>query len=88
MHRLLLSCPRLAAVSITCPVINSPLHRLPRSPPHPPCPRRHLGLGSFGEWSEAKRLEFLSAELASKRPLIPPAMPFSPDAQEVIDTLK
>lgn len=53
---------------------------------HPP--RRHLGLGSYGEWEEARRLEWLTAELRGKRPLIPPTMPFSPDAKEVMDTLK
>lgn len=49
---------------------------------------QHLGLGSYGEWEESKRLEWLTAELRGKRPLIPPSMPFSPDAKEVVDTLK
>lgn len=64
------------------------LHPAP-TPPHCPLPtRRHLGLGSYGQWDEDKRLAFLTAELSGKRPLIPPSMPFSPDAQEVMDTLK
>ena len=63
-------------------------HRPPTHPPaHPPrC--RHLGLGSYAEWDEDARLAFLTTELQGRRPLIPPAMPFSPDAQEVVDTLK
>lgn len=62
----------------------------PYTPPPPPTPPhpRHLGLGSYGEWEEAKRLEWLTAELRGKRPLIPPSMPFSADAKEVMDTLK
>ncbi|KAL4519094.1 hypothetical protein Ndes2526A_g00199 [Nannochloris sp. 'desiccata'] len=48
----------------------------------------HLGLGSYNEWDEEKRLEWLVAELEGRRPLIPPAMPFSEDAKEVLDTLK
>jgi len=31
---------------------------------------RYLGIGSYIEWDEATRLNFLTAELASKRPLI------------------
>lgn len=50
--------------------------------------RRHLGLGSYAEWDEDKRLAFLSEELGGRRPLIPPAMPFSPDCKEVMETLK
>jgi phosphoenolpyruvate carboxylase len=48
----------------------------------------HLGLGSYNEWDEEKRLEWLVTELEGRRPLIPPAMPFSGDAKEVLDTLK
>ncbi len=50
--------------------------------------RRYLGLGSYAEWDEEARLAFLEAELGGKRPLIPPSMPFSPDAREVMDTLR
>ena len=31
---------------------------------------RYLGIGSYSEWDEGTRLNFLTAELASKRPLI------------------
>lgn len=48
----------------------------------------HLGMGSYNEWEEDQRLEWLVTELEGRRPLIPPTMPFSPEAQEVIDTLK
>lgn len=48
----------------------------------------HLGLGAYNEWDEKKRLEWLVGELEGRRPLIPPAMPFSEGAKEVLDTLK
>ena len=35
----------------------------------------HLGLGSYREWDEGRRLEFLVDELQSKRPLITPSFP-------------
>jgi len=38
---------------------------------------KYLGLGSYGEWDEDKRVEFLVKELSGKRPLIPPDMPAS-----------
>jgi hypothetical protein len=60
---------------------------LPRCHRFPPA-RRHLGLGSYAEWDEDKRLAFLAEELGGRRPLIPPAMPFSPDCKEVMETLK
>ncbi len=47
---------------------------------------RHLGLGSYREWPEERRMEFLVAELSSKRPLIPPDLPASPEVREVLDT--
>ena len=49
---------------------------------------RHLGLGSYSDWSETKRQEFLVAELGSKRPLIPEDMPASAEVQEVLDTFR
>lgn len=33
---------------------------------------RYLDLGTFSEWDEEKKLEFLTRELKGKRPLIPP----------------
>ncbi len=47
---------------------------------------RHLGLGSYAEWPEAQRAEFLVSELSSNRPLIPPDLPASEDVREVLDT--
>jgi phosphoenolpyruvate carboxylase len=49
---------------------------------------QHLGLGSYAEWDEDRRLAFLTEELGGKRPLIPPSMPFSPESREVMDTFK
>ncbi len=49
---------------------------------------RHLELGAYGDWDEAKRREFLIAELGSKRPLIPEDMPASKEAREVLDTFR
>ena len=34
----------------------------------------YLGLGSYTEWDEEKRLAFLVNELTGKRPLLPPGM--------------
>ncbi|WP_417362594.1 phosphoenolpyruvate carboxylase [Gallaecimonas pentaromativorans] len=47
---------------------------------------RYLGLGSYLEWDEAKRQQFLLAELNSKRPLIPRNWQPGADTQEVLDT--
>lgn len=44
---------------------------------------RYLDLGSYAEWDEDKRIEFLTAELEGKRPLIPAAMPMTNDVREV-----
>jgi phosphoenolpyruvate carboxylase len=48
----------------------------------------YLGLGRYSEWGEDRRLAWLSEELGGRRPLVPPHMPFSPEAQEVLDTFK
>ena len=45
-----------------------------------------LGLGCYGEWSEPKRLEFLSRELTGRRPLIPPGLETTPEVRDVLDT--
>jgi phosphoenolpyruvate carboxylase len=47
---------------------------------------RHLGLGSYAEWPEAQRAEFLVSELSSNRPLIPADLPASEEVREVLDT--
>lgn len=46
-------------------------------------PCRYLDLGSYAEWDEEKRIEFLTRELEGKRPLIPTAMPMTNDVKEV-----
>jgi len=49
---------------------------------------QYLGLGSYMEWNETKRLDFLLAELQGKRPLMPPGMPMSADVAEVVATFR
>ncbi len=48
----------------------------------------HVGLGSYKDWGEEQRLEFLIQECQSRRPLLPADIPLSPDQQELIDTMK
>lgn len=48
----------------------------------------YLELGDYSEWDEAKRQEFLVAELTNKRPLIPPGLPTSPEVADVLDTFR
>ncbi len=40
-------------------------------------------MGSYAEWDEEKRIDFLTRELEGKRPLVPPAMPMTNDVREV-----
>ena len=51
---------------------------------------RYLGVlhdgRSYAEWSEARRQQFLLAELVGRRPLFPTTWPASPDSREVLDT--
>ncbi|MEN9577149.1 MAG: hypothetical protein RJA70_158 [Pseudomonadota bacterium] len=49
---------------------------------------RHLGLGSYASWDEAKRQEFLLAEVTNKRPLIPDDFPCSDEVKDVLDTFR
>jgi phosphoenolpyruvate carboxylase len=49
---------------------------------------RALGLGSYAEWDEAKRIEFLVRELPNPRPLIPPGLTTSPAISDVLDTFR
>jgi len=49
---------------------------------------RLLELGDYNEWSEAQRIAWLRAELASTRPLIPRDCRFDADDQEVLDTFE
>lgn len=48
----------------------------------------YLGMGSYGDWDEAKQLAFLKSELRQNRPLIPPSIVLTPESQEVWDTFK
>jgi phosphoenolpyruvate carboxylase len=48
---------------------------------------RALDLGSYLEWDEAKRVEFLVQELQSKRPLLPRELPDDAVLKEALDTL-
>lgn len=49
---------------------------------------QYLDLGSYMEWPETARQEFLVAELESKRPLIPDAFAPPPAIQETLDTFE
>jgi phosphoenolpyruvate carboxylase len=49
---------------------------------------RELRLGSYREWSEAERVEFLRAELAGKRPLLPRGLQLEAPEQDVLDTCR
>jgi phosphoenolpyruvate carboxylase len=56
------------------------------------CITRYLGVGSYSQWDEPTKLTWLSAELSNKRPLvrsnITPDSIFSPEAVEVLDTVR
>ncbi len=47
-----------------------------------------LGLGSYAEWDERARLEFLRRELAGRRPLVPQDLAPSPDVEDVLATFR
>ena len=49
---------------------------------------KHIGLGSYLEWDEEKKTEWLVSELKSKRPLVAPDLECSADVREVLDTFK
>jgi phosphoenolpyruvate carboxylase len=46
------------------------------------------GLGSYAEWDEARRVEFLVGELSASRPLIPAYFSPAPDDADVLDTFR
>ncbi|WDE97243.1 phosphoenolpyruvate carboxylase [Lentisphaera profundi] len=48
----------------------------------------YLGEGSYADWPEDKKQEFLVRELQNKRPLMPSNMAFDEECQEVVDTVK
>ena len=47
-----------------------------------------LGLGSYADWDEPARLDFLVRELNGRRPLIPPDLETTPDVRDVLDTFR
>ncbi len=49
---------------------------------------KHLELGSYEQWDEEKKQQFLFEQLASKRPLIPEKWPKSADTEEVLATCR
>jgi phosphoenolpyruvate carboxylase len=49
---------------------------------------QYLDMGTYSEWDEDKRLEFLTRELKNKRPLVPPTIEVVPDVKEVLDTFR
>ena len=48
----------------------------------------HLELGSYREWSEKARQDFLAEELESRRPLIPARWKPTPENQETLNTFR
>ncbi|XP_068327829.1 phosphoenolpyruvate carboxylase 4-like isoform X2 [Pyrus communis] len=49
---------------------------------------KYLDMGTYSEWDEEKKLEFLTKELKGKRPLVPKSMEVGPDVKEVLDTFR
>ncbi|WP_435103398.1 phosphoenolpyruvate carboxylase [Arhodomonas sp. AD133] len=49
---------------------------------------RELGLGSYSEWSERERQDFLVRELDNRRPLIPRNFQADDDVREVLETFE
>lgn len=47
---------------------------------------RHLGLGSYLEWTEEERIAFLTRELSGRRPLVPRDLPADPVVSDVLGT--
>ncbi|KAL1560617.1 phosphoenolpyruvate carboxylase [Salvia divinorum] len=48
---------------------------------------RHLEIGSYKEWPEERRQEWLLSELSGKRPLFGPDLPKTEEIADVLDTL-
>ncbi|KAM5585872.1 hypothetical protein ABKV19_004997 [Rosa sericea] len=49
---------------------------------------KYFDMGTYSEWDEEKKLEFLTRELKGKRPLVPPSMEVASDVKEVLDTFR
>lgn len=48
----------------------------------------YLDMGVYSEWDEEAKLKFLTKELQSKRPLVPPSIEVAADVKEVLDTFR
>ncbi|VFR03485.1 unnamed protein product [Cuscuta campestris] len=48
----------------------------------------YLDMGTYSEWDEDRKLEFLTMELKGKRPLVPPTIQVVADVKEVLDTFR
>ena len=48
----------------------------------------HIGLGNYKEWTEDQKIDFLSKEFESKRPLIPHNIKLNKDDLEVWQTFQ
>ncbi|KAK3222640.1 hypothetical protein Dsin_009665 [Dipteronia sinensis] len=48
----------------------------------------YLDMGTYSEWDEDKKIEFLTRELKGKRPLVPLSIEVAPDVKEVLDTFR
>ncbi|XP_015942741.1 phosphoenolpyruvate carboxylase 4 [Arachis duranensis] len=49
---------------------------------------KYLDLGTYSEWDEEKKLEFLTRELKGKRPLVPHSIEVPHEVKEVLDTFR
>nr|KYP53033.1 Phosphoenolpyruvate carboxylase 4 [Cajanus cajan] len=49
---------------------------------------RYLDMGTYSEWDEEKKLDFLTRELKGKRPLVPVSIEVPSDVKEVLDTFR
>ncbi|KAJ8564717.1 hypothetical protein K7X08_001177 [Anisodus acutangulus] len=49
---------------------------------------KYLDMGTYSEWDEEQKLDFLIKELKGKRPLVPPTIEVPTDVKEVLDTFK
>nr|CAA60626.1 phosphoenolpyruvate-carboxylase [Vanilla planifolia] len=49
---------------------------------------RHIEIGSYREWSEEQRQQWLLSELAEKRPLFGPDLPRTEEIADVLDTFQ
>ncbi|XP_010532398.1 PREDICTED: phosphoenolpyruvate carboxylase 4 isoform X2 [Tarenaya hassleriana] len=48
----------------------------------------YLDMGTYSEWDEEKKLEFLTRELKGKRPLVPPTIEVGSEVKEILDTFR